>query len=98
MNRHSHRSGDLRSLLLSRRGEASWLYDHVEQDFRHEIDLPESTWPEIAIREATPRPGRSPRLRVGPVFRYLFVQGWFCVVFLGGIMAFALIAFALGYR
>jgi hypothetical protein len=98
MNRRSHGSGHLRSLLLSRRGEASWLYDHVEQDFRHELDLPESTWPEIAFREPAPRPGLSPRFRMGPVSRGLFVHGWFCVVFLGGLMAFALVAFALGYR
>ena len=98
MNRHGHRSDHLRSLLRSRRGQASWLYDHVGQDFRRELDLPDSTWPEIAFREPAPRPRPSPRFRMGPVARWLFVNGWFCVVFLGGIMAFALVAFALGYR
>ena len=98
MHRHSHGSGDLRSKLLARRGGTCWLYDRVGQDFRRDFDLPESSWPEIAFRDPTPRPGPTPRFRRGPISRWLFVHGGMTVVFLGGIMAFALIGWALRYR
>ena len=98
MGRRGDGIGDLRSLLLARRGGTAWLYDRVGQDFRREFDLPESSWPEITFREPAPKPAPVPRFRMGPIARFLFVHGGMSVVFLGGLMAFALIAFALGYR
>jgi hypothetical protein len=98
MARRSHRGGDLRSKLLERSRGTCWLYDRAGQDFRRDFDLPDSTWPEITFGDPAPRPAPAPRFRMGPVARWLFANGGMSVVFLGGIMAFAFIAWALGYR
>jgi hypothetical protein len=98
MDQRGHQGSDLRSKLLARRGGTCWLYNRADERFRPDLDFPESDWPEITFREPAPRPTPAPRWRMGPVTRWLFAHGGMSVVFLGGIMASALIAWALGYR
>ena len=98
MDRRGYRGGDLQSKLLARRAGTSWLYDRAGERFHPEFNFPESTWPEIEFHEPAPRPTPTPRWRMGPVTRWLFANGGMSVVFLGGIMASALIAWGLGYR
>jgi hypothetical protein len=99
MDRRSRELNDLLALLRARGGGGtSWLYDRDGEDFRREVDPPESSRPLAPLSDPEPRPSPTPRLRMGPVARWLFVHGGMSVVFLGGLMAFAIIAFALGYR
>ncbi len=98
MNRPGHGGGDVRSLLHSRRGEPSWLYDHVGQDFRREFDLPESACAEITFHEAGPPPDPPRWPRIGPICSFLFLHGGMCFVFLGGLMIFGIGAWLLGFR
>src|SRR5262245_46378003 len=90
--------GDLWSRLLGRGRDGAWLYDPVGEDFRPDPGFPPGRWPAITFRQPRRlfRPILKTRLRA--LLRWLFVNGGMSVVFLGGIMAFAFIAFALGYR
>lgn len=97
MNRRSDRVGDIRPRLLSRRGEPIWLHDRARGAF---LDPgPPVGWePEIGFRLPGPPPRPKLTSRLGRVVHWLFACGGVTIVFLGGIMAFALIALSLGYR
>jgi hypothetical protein len=75
-----------------------WLYDPIAEEFRLAPGVPLGPVLNFRIRGLGGYRHDLPRTRLGRVAHLMFELGWFCPLFLGGTILFALIAWLADFR
>ena len=98
MERRRFETGGIRSRYDPGQQAPTWLYDSINDEFYRDPGLSDQDWPEIRFVVQSSPPRGVPCTRSGRFVRWLFANGGMSAVFLGGLLAWGLIAAIPGIR
>jgi hypothetical protein len=91
-------AGAFRDRFASRRKDVVWLYDPITEEFLQDPGIPLGRTLDIGSRSPSALLLGRPGSRWGRLAYGLFVQGWMCPIFIGGLMILPVIAWQAGFH